>query len=130
MPRIAPDDLCLQIGGMVGQELRLSLHELQASFATREIVATLQCAGNQRAAMSAVRDIPGEAPWGPGATGTARWTGVALRDVLLRAEVDPAARHVAFIAGDRCEEATPAQDYGASIPLARRWARKYYSPGP
>ena len=37
----------------------------------RELVATLQCAGNRRAGLIAVRDIPGEIPWGPGATGTA-----------------------------------------------------------
>ncbi len=35
-----------------------------------------------------MRDIPGEAPWGPGATGTATWRGVALADVL--AGRDPA----------------------------------------
>src|SRR6266508_3654739 len=47
----------------------------------RELAATLQCAGNRRAGLMAIRDIPGEAPWGPGATGTATWTGVALADL-------------------------------------------------
>jgi sulfite oxidase len=33
------------------------------------VTATLQCAGNRRAGLIAIRDIPGEAPWGPGAAG-------------------------------------------------------------
>ena len=64
-----------------------------------------------------MRDIPGEAPWGPGATGTAIWTGVALADVLaLAGPVDDAA-HVGFEGADTSAEAQPAQLFGGSIPL-------------
>jgi sulfite oxidase len=66
-----------------------------------------------------VRDIPGQAPWGPGATGTARWTGVRLADVLAEAGLRPEAAHVAFAAPDVSQVADPPQGFGASIPIAK-----------
>jgi sulfite oxidase len=81
--------------------------------------ATLQCAGNRRTGLLAVRDIPGEAPWGPGATGTAIWGGVALGDVLALAGPLRDATHVAFEGADLCPKATPAQRFGGSIPLGK-----------
>src|SRR3954453_2964247 len=72
----------LRVDGLVQRELDLSLTTLREAFPERTETATLQGAGNRRAGLIAVRDIPGEAPWGPGATGTATWTGVALADVL------------------------------------------------
>jgi sulfite oxidase len=108
----------LRVEGLVAEPLELSLEDLQA-LPRRELTATLQCAGNRRAALLAVRDIPGEAPWGPGATGTARWAGAALADVLAAAGVDPEARHVGLRGADRSEEADPPQDYDVSIPLAK-----------
>ena len=56
----------LHVHGAVERELDLSLVTLREAFREREITATLQCAGNRRAGLIAVRDIPGEAPWGPG----------------------------------------------------------------
>jgi sulfite oxidase len=103
------------VDGLVERPLELDLHDLPQ----RELVATLQCAGNRRAGLIAVRDIPGEAPWGPGATGTARWRGVPLSDVLARAGVRAEAAHVAFVGADRSPEADPPQPFGASIPLAK-----------
>ena len=64
-----------------------------------------------------MRDIPGEAAWGPGATGTATWTGVALADVLALARPRGTAGHVGFEAADLSPEAEPAQRFGGSIPL-------------
>ena len=69
------------------------------------MTATLQCAGNRRAGLMAIRDIPGEAPWGPGATGTATWTGVALADVLALAGPLARGAHVGFVGADVCPEA-------------------------
>ena len=73
------------------------------------MTATLQCAGNRRAGLIAIRDIPGEAPWGPGATGTAT---LDRRRARRRARARrPAARgaaHVGFEGADLCPEAKPA----------------------
>ena len=68
----------LQVEGLVQRELSLSLETLREAFRERSVTATLQCAGNRRAGLIAIRDIPGEAPWGPGATGTAPRTRPAV----------------------------------------------------
>ncbi|HEX4289193.1 MAG TPA: molybdopterin-dependent oxidoreductase, partial [Trebonia sp.] len=82
VPDLDPEAWRLHVGGLVDHTLHLSLDELRERFTTREMTATLQCAGNRRAELIQVRDIPGEHPWGPGTTGTARWTGARLADVL------------------------------------------------
>ena len=105
--------------GLVERELELSLTTLREAFRERTETATLQCAGNRRAGLIAVRDIPGEAPWGPGAAGTATWTGVALADVLALAGPTREAAHVGFVGGDLSSEAKPAQPFGGSIPLEK-----------
>jgi sulfite oxidase len=63
----------------------------------------------------AVRDIPGEAPWGPGATGTARWRGVRLRDVLAAAGAG--GTDVAFHGADHSAEVDEA--FAGSVPLEK-----------
>jgi sulfite oxidase len=107
----------LHVHGAVERELDLSLETLREALPEREVTATLQCAGNRRAGLMAIRDIPGEAPWGPGATGTATWTGVALADVLALA--GPRGGHVGFEGADVSPEAKPAQQFGGSIPLEK-----------
>ena len=119
VPEIDPAAWRLHVHGLVERELNLSLATLREAFREREVTATLQCAGNQRAGLIAVRDIPGEAPWGPGATGTATWTGVALADVLALAGPLLEAAHVGFDGADVCSEADPAQRFGGSIPLEK-----------
>src|SRR5579863_841216 len=107
----------LHVHGAVERELNLSLETLREALPEREVTATLQCAGNRRAGLIAVREIPGEAPWGPGATGTATWTGVALADVLALAGPLSEAGHVGFEGADLCREVKPAERFGGSIPL-------------
>jgi sulfite oxidase len=122
VPEIDPAEWRLQVHGLVERELDLSLTTLREALPEREETATLQCAGNRRKDLMAIRDIPGQEPWGPGATGTATWTGVALADVLALAAPLPQAAHVAFEGADVCREPRPAERFGGSIPLdkARR----------
>jgi sulfite oxidase len=115
VPEIDPASWRLHVHGAVERELDLSLETLREVLREREVTATLQCAGNRRAGLIAIRDIPGEAPWGPGATGTATWTGVALGDLLALA--GPRGGHVGFEGADVSPEAKPAQRFGGSIPL-------------
>ena len=93
------------------------MNTLREAFRERTVTATLQCAGNRRAGLVAIRDIPGEAPWGPGATGTATWTGIGLADVLALAGPLHDASDVGLEGADLCPEATPVQRFGGSIPL-------------
>ena len=122
VPDVEPGAFRLRVHGLVERELSLSLPTLREAFRECEVTATLQCAGNRRAGLIAIRDIPGEAPWGPGATGTATWSGVPLADVLALARPLAEAAHVGFDGADLCPEAKPAQRFGGSIPLdkARR----------
>jgi sulfite oxidase len=117
VPEVDLDAWRLRVHGMVGRELSFSLETLREAFRERKVTATLQCAGNRRSRLMAIRDIPGEAPWGPGATGTAVWTGVALADVLALAGPLPGASDVGFEGADLCPEAEPVQRFGGSIPL-------------
>lgn len=120
VPEVDSDAWQLEVGGLVVRPGVFGLSELSGGrFLQRELVATLQCAGNRRSGLLEVRDIPGEAPWGPGATGTARWRGVRLADVLATVGIDVAVRDVAFVGMDLAEEADPPQLYGASIPLVK-----------
>lgn len=108
----------LRVHGLVERELELSLPTLREAFPEREVTATLQCAGNRRAGLIAVRDIPGEAPWRDAAIGTAGWTGASLADVLAAAGItDARGLHVAFDAPDVSPLADPPQPFGGSIPL-------------
>ena len=107
----------LRVEGLVQRELSLSLETLREALRERSVTATLQCAGNRRAGLIAIRDIPGEAPWGPGATGTATWTGVALADVLALAGPKLDASDVGFEGADLSSEVDPVQRFGGSIPL-------------
>jgi sulfite oxidase len=117
VPEIDPATWRLRVDGLVDRALDLSLSTLREAFRERAVTATLQCAGNRRAGLIAIRDIAGEAPWGPGATGTATWTGVALADVIALAGPLREATHVGFAGADLCPEAKPAQHFGGSIPL-------------
>ena len=120
IPDIAKDDWQLRIDGVVATPLALSFADLTSRFRTHAVIATLQCAGNRRTGFIKIRDIPGEDPWGPGATSTAEWRGARLRDVLHAAGVpDDPSFHVAFGAPDVSELATPTQPYGGSIPLSK-----------
>ncbi len=119
VPDVDPDRWRLRVRGRVARPVNLSFSDLRTGFPTRELVATVQCAGNRRAGLAHVRDIPGEALWGPGATATATWTGVRLNEVLEAAGASPDAGHVAFDAPDVSQFATPAQHFGASIPASK-----------
>ncbi len=104
----------VRVDGLVERVLELGVDELRAAFAEHEVVATLQCAGARRAELLAVRDVPGEIPWGPGAAGTAAWRGARLADVLASAGVLPGARHVALTGADD----GPRGPFAGSIGLA------------
>jgi sulfite oxidase len=119
IPQLDPDAWRLRVDGLVDQPLTFSLTELRRRFAEHTLVVTLQCAGNRRSELAAVRPIPGQDPWRSGAISTARWTGAPLADVLAAAGPRPDAAHVAFAAPDVSQLAKPPQPFGASIPAAK-----------
>lgn len=119
IPNLDPAAWRLVVNGLVTQPLTLTLDDLQTKFETVTLDATMQCAGNRRAGLIEIRDIPGEDPWGQTATSTATWTGVRLSDVLAEARLDDAAQHICFDAPDVSQLAKPAAPYGGSIPVGK-----------
>lgn len=119
IPEIDASGFRLSVGGLVERSLELSLDDLTREFEFRTVEATLQCAGNRRDELIAVREIPGEVPWGAEAIGNARWGGVALRDVLAYAGVSDDAKHVAFVGRDRSQKGSQMFPFGGSIPIEK-----------
>jgi DMSO/TMAO reductase YedYZ molybdopterin-dependent catalytic subunit len=97
IPVIDPATWRLSVGGMMRQPLRLSLHEL-TQLPAQTMTVTLECAGNGR---TLFRPATPGVQWGPGAVGTAEWTGPRLADVLARAGLRPGACEVIFGGADR-----------------------------
>ncbi|MEV5919229.1 sulfite oxidase [Streptomyces pseudogriseolus] len=122
VPRLDPAGWRLTVDGLVARPLLLTLAGLRSGFDAAEATVTLQCAGNRRADLTAVRAVPGETPWGPGALSTARFRGVRLADVLARAGLAPDAAHIAFHAPDVSPSADPPQPYEVSVPRDRALA--------
>ena len=121
VPEVEAGDFVLSVGGLVATPLRLSLGDLRR-FPAVTVDATLQCAGNRRADLDAVKPVAGD-PWGPGAIGNASWTGVRLADVLRAAGADTAeGHHVAFASLDEIEMDGRRFRFGASIPVGKAMA--------
>jgi DMSO/TMAO reductase YedYZ molybdopterin-dependent catalytic subunit len=106
----------LGVSGLVDREMSLSLHEL-TQLPAETMVVTLECAGNDRARFEP--PVSG-VQWGPGAVGTAEWTGPRLEDVLRRAGIQPGAREVVFSGADRgsVEGSAQAIAFERSMPVA------------
>jgi sulfite oxidase len=111
--QLDPGDWRLTIGGEVGKPLTLTLAEL-AKLPTHSVVNTLECAGNGRGLYRP--QVPG-VQWGKGAVGTARFSGARLRDVLDRAGVKAAGKHVMFRGLDEIPGKVPP--FIRSIPIKK-----------
>jgi sulfite oxidase len=109
----------VSVGGLVAAPFAFDRAELQARFAPHRVLSVMQCAGNRRADLRAVRPVSGD-PWGGGAIGHAAWTGARLADLLRAAGCrDGDGLHVAFESCDRAETGDGAARFGVSIPLAK-----------
>jgi sulfite oxidase len=122
IPELDPAAYRLSVRGLVAEPLTLSLTDLRQRFERVTLDAVLSCAGNRRSELAAIAPIPGQAPWGPGATGNARCGGIRLRDVLQAAGLDTGAAHVALTGLDRCTEEGEVIPFGGSIPLTKALA--------
>ncbi|KAG2487321.1 hypothetical protein HYH03_014038 [Edaphochlamys debaryana] len=81
VPHLDAEAFRLRVEGEGTRALEFSLEELKTRFRKHSVTATVQCTGNRRNEMSAVKPVKG-LEWDQGAIGTAVWSGVRLRDVL------------------------------------------------
>ena len=100
----------LELGGLVERPLSLSLEDLRARPAV-DLTVTMECAGNGRARLE---PRPIAMPWLGEAVGTARWSGVRVRELLDEAGVLPDAVEAVFSGIDRGVEGDVAQQYERS----------------
>ena len=114
IPHVDPDAWRLTVGGAVEKVRSFSLDELRA-LPSREVVATMECAGNGRARLD---PRPISQPWLLEAVGTGRWRGVELRSILAEAGLSTAAVEVLFTGLDRGVENEEEQDFERSLPVA------------
>jgi sulfite oxidase len=103
----------LSITGEIEKPVTLSLAEL-SKIESHSVVNTLECAGNGRSLHRP--QVPG-VQWGKGAVSTARFTGPRLRDILQRAGVKPAGKHVMFRGLDEVPGKVPP--FIRSIPIEK-----------
>lgn len=111
----------LEIGGLAPNPSALSMEAIK-KFSKHNVVATLQCAGNRRTAMSLTRNVKGVG-WGIAALGNGVWGGARLSDVLNIVGIPyytkvsaSGGKHVEFVSIDRCKEENGGP-YRVSIPL-------------
>lgn len=119
IPRLDPATWTLRVDGLVERPATFSLGHLRQRFREHAEVVTLQCAGNRRAGLAEIADLPGETPWGPGATGTARWAGVRLADVLRDVGVEAGATDVVLTGADVSDEPGDPEPFAVSVPLEK-----------
>ena len=117
VPEIPAKDFRLEIGGLIENKLSLTLADLKKNFKSYTVTAAMQCAGNRRQEMIAVKEIVGETPWLAHAISCAKWRGVRLADVLAAAGVKNGARHVWFDGADDVKKIN--SNFGGSIPLEK-----------
>lgn len=103
-----PPPWTVRVDGRVRRPFDLRLDDIPAA---REVVVTMECAGNGRTRFS---PVPQGVPWDDGAVATQRWAGAPLRDVLARAGVEGDAVEVVF----RGADGDGAERYARSLPLA------------
>jgi len=103
----------LVIEGEVNQTVTLMMRDI-GDFPPGDLIVTLECSGNGR--VYSDPPVPG-LQWEKGAVGTARWTGIALRDVLNKAGLKPTARHIIMNGAD--EPLASAPDFVRSVPIEK-----------
>ena len=105
-PEVKLADWKLELGGLVGKPLAVTLEELKKR-PSREYVATMECSGN--------------GPTG-GLIGNAKWKGTPLAGLLKEAKVAPEAVEAVFFAADSGTEKIRGADYkqnfARSLPVA------------
>ncbi len=109
----------IRIHGACDAPCSVSVATLLAASDMTSLKAALQCAGNRRDQVSALRPTPGELPWTSEAVGQAEWGGVPLSRIIDQSQPLPSVAHVWFVGADMVTSGSAAgQPFGGSVPIA------------
>lgn len=125
VPEIDANKYFFEVEGLVDTPKKITLKELQdeSIFPRMNTCVTLQCSGTRR--IEQIHDYPGDgdelinAPWGEGAIGTARYTGVSLKKVLKYCGMKPEGKHVEFFGADTYFKKGQVYNYAVSVPTRK-----------
>jgi len=112
-PKVDLNSWNLAVDGEVNRPLKLAMKDIRG-FRELAQTVTLECSGNGR--VYSDPPVPG-LQWEKGAVGTARWTGIPLRDVLNNAGLKATAKHIIMNGMDVPAGAAP--DFIRSIPIEK-----------
>ncbi|PQE29127.1 oxidoreductase molybdopterin binding domain-containing protein [Rutstroemia sp. NJR-2017a BBW] len=125
IPEIDEDKYFFDVEGLVNEPKRITLADLknESLFPRQSNVVTIQCSGTRR--IEQIHEYPGDgdelinAPWGEGAIGTARWTGVSLKKVIKYCgglKNPSGTNHVEFFGADTYFKKGNVYNYAVSVP--------------
>ncbi|KAK4380991.1 Nitrate reductase [NADH] [Sesamum angolense] len=83
VPKAVYNEWTVEVTGLVKRPMRLTMHQLETEFPSREFPVTLVCAGNRRKEQNMVKQTIGF-NWGAAGISTSVWRGVPLRAILKR----------------------------------------------
>uniref|UniRef100_A0AC34GTI0 Sulfite oxidase n=1 Tax=Panagrolaimus sp. ES5 TaxID=591445 RepID=A0AC34GTI0_9BILA len=119
VPDINEKDHRLNVEGLsVKKSLILSVDQLKKNFEETSVTTAIQCAGNRRSDMNKYKKVQG-LMWEGTAMGNAKWTGVRLRDVLIKAGVDPNDKQIKHVHFEGADSDPEGSHYGGSIPFEK-----------
>ncbi|XP_073021129.1 nitrate reductase [NADH] 1-like [Primulina eburnea] len=83
VPKGTWDEWTVEVTGLVKKPMRLTMHQLETEFRSKEFPVSLVCAGNRRKEQNMVKQTIGF-NWGAAGVSTSVWRGVPLRAILKR----------------------------------------------
>ncbi|XP_057292466.1 sulfite oxidase-like [Hydractinia symbiolongicarpus] len=119
VPNLRSKDHKLIVKGLgIKKTIVLTVDELKSKYKKVTLEAALQCAGNRRSEMNPIKKVKGLS-WSHNAISNAVWGGVLLKDVLIRAGVEPEDKNLKHIHFEGADTDPTGAPYGASIPANR-----------
>jgi len=116
---------------LVNNPQKITLRDLQdeSKFPRMSTIVTLQCSGTRR--IEQIHEYPGDgdelinAPWGEGAIGTARWTGVSLKKVIKYCGgLKEGGKHLEFFGADTYFKKGQVYNYAVAVPAYKMKANE------
>jgi nitrate reductase (NAD(P)H) len=114
VPKLSWESHKVSVYGLVNNPKDFSMDEL-VSMKSLKIPITFACDGNRRKEINMI-EHSAAFNWGPAGVSTAVWTGVLLRDLLLKCGVKSSKEGAKFVCFDGSDELAKG-GYGTSIPL-------------